>query len=267
MNSNLSISYKQAFLYTFLLMFFMSLEEVFFVFFQKNIPSFILAKIKPFLNLIFYPMGFFIFLFFLQKTKKPFSFSKKDFKFSKLNTYVFALISLIGILIFISYLNLTLIKIDFFSQSNENLEKIIKELSKNKFTFFISASILAPILEEGFFRGILLRRLLNNKIPSWGAILFSSFLFGLIHLNPIQFLAGFIMGIFFSFVYFHTQSLLNCILLHSLNNAISVFVIFSGKEKKIEIYFQEHLSWGIAFFVLLIALKSAHYIKLQEKIK
>lgn len=54
---------------------------------------------------------------------------------------------------------------------------------------FISMVIAAPILEELIFRGIILKGLLKNYSPL-KSILISSLLFGLIHLNPWQFIGA-----------------------------------------------------------------------------
>jgi membrane protease YdiL (CAAX protease family) len=61
--------------------------------------------------------------------------------------------------------------------------------------------------------------------------LVSSFLFGIIH--P-QFLGGILsvtlLGITLAMVYAHTRSLLPCIVIHALNNAMATLVlwVFSG---------------------------------------
>ena len=86
--------------------------------------------------------------------------------------------------------------------------------------FLVKANLAAPFWEEFFFRGIILKGFLQNKIPTFKALFFSSFLFGILHGDPGQFLGGFIIGNPIGIVYLITYSILNCILLHAFNNFI-----------------------------------------------
>lgn len=118
----------------------------------------------------------------------------------------------------------------------EVLEEFYKEIIKAfemmldyKIAGFITVCILAPIFEEILFRGILLRGLLQNGISPILAIFLSSFLFGLAHLNPWQFLGAGLLGAVFGFVYYRTKALWICIFLHALNNSISFFMMLKFK--------------------------------------
>lgn len=106
---------------------------------------------------------------------------------------------------------------EFYKQVIDNFETLLDY----KIAGFITVCILAPILEEILFRGILLRGLLQKGISPIFAIFLSSFLFGLAHLNPWQFLGAGLLGAVFGFVYYRTKALWICILLHALNNSIS----------------------------------------------
>lgn len=90
---------------------------------------------------------------------------------------------------------------------------------------FITVCILAPILEEILFRGILLRGMLHQGINPAIAIILSSILFGLAHMNPWQFIGAGILGAIFAYIYYRTKSLWICIFLHSLNNTISFILM------------------------------------------
>jgi len=84
------------------------------------------------------------------------------------------------------------------------------------FTFILMV-IAAPILEELIFRGIILEGLLKRYSPI-RSILISSFLFGLVHLNPWQFVTGLTMGVFSGWVYFKTRNLTFSIIIHGAAN-------------------------------------------------
>lgn len=85
------------------------------------------------------------------------------------------------------------------------------------FTLFINVVILGPLLEEIFFRGIILNYL-KKKYSILISILICSFLFALIHGNALLIASSFIPGLLFSFVYYKTDDLKYPILLHSLVN-------------------------------------------------
>ena len=55
----------------------------------------------------------------------------------------------------------------------------------NAFGTFMIAVIAAPVVEEILFRGIVLRSM-RKFTPVWAAILISSVLFGVYHLNIVQ---------------------------------------------------------------------------------
>ncbi len=96
--------------------------------------------------------------------------------------------------------------------------------------FFVTASIAAPVFEEIMFRGFLLPSL-TKYLPMWGAILASSLLFAVAHLNISEVLPLAVLGIVLGVVYTRSRNLLSSILLHSLWNGgtlLSLFLLGSG---------------------------------------
>lgn len=82
---------------------------------------------------------------------------------------------------------------------------------------FFLLVIVAPFTEELLFRGIILRGLLGR----WNAkraILVSSLLFALIHLNPWQFVTAMLLGCMLGWVYLRTGSVWLCVLGHAIVN-------------------------------------------------
>ena len=103
----------------------------------------------------------------------------------------------------------------------EFMEKIFLEFSKRNGIFsFMAIVIAAPVLEELIFRGIILDGFLKKYSPL-KAILVSSILFGVLHLNPWQFVAALIAGIFSGWVYYETKKLTLSILIHFVNNLVA----------------------------------------------
>lgn len=83
---------------------------------------------------------------------------------------------------------------------------------------FVSIVILAPLLEEVLFRGIILQRW-SVKWSVVSGIILSSLFFGLLHFNV---LGLFNFGLVMALLYLRTHSLWLPIILHSLNNLIAV---------------------------------------------
>jgi len=85
------------------------------------------------------------------------------------------------------------------------------------FASTLSACVLAPVLEEMLFRGLILRGLLLRYPPAT-AIVHSAALFGLAHFNVYQFFVGFSTGLVLGLAYQRTRSLWPCVLLHAAFN-------------------------------------------------
>lgn len=85
----------------------------------------------------------------------------------------------------------------------------------------ITASLVAPVVEEVVFRGAILRALLQQKWNPWVAILISAAIFGIIHLNLTQGVSAFVVGIFMGWLFYRTRSIWPGVILHMMNNTIS----------------------------------------------
>ncbi len=81
----------------------------------------------------------------------------------------------------------------------------------------VLVSVITPIVEEMFFRGVLYRWL-RNRLSFWGAAAISSVVFGLFHFNPIVFIAAAIVGFPLAWLYERTGSLWPSIILHAVTN-------------------------------------------------
>lgn len=127
-----------------------------------------------------------------------------------------------------------------------------KHILANLLDFF-TAVLLAPIIEEFFFRGILLTR----WAIKWGvsrSILASSLVFALLHQDPIgPFCFGYVMAIF----YIQTKSLFIPMVTHIVNNSIPSIVgwfgvLFGNDSSQLTIEdFQELWPIGLLGFVIL----------------
>lgn len=91
----------------------------------------------------------------------------------------------------------------------------------------VFTAILPAICEEVTHRGMLVDGL--SKLGYKKAILFSSLLFGLTHLNIDQFFYASIIGALLGFITMSTGNLWPAIIIHFMNNALNVFVDYFHK--------------------------------------
>lgn len=126
----------------------------------------------------------------------------------------------------------------------------------------LTISVVGPVFEELLFRGAVTRALLRQNSPR-KAILLSALLFGVFHLNPAQMLPAFLMGILLAWVYYKTASLIPCILMHILNNTLSVYLSmkFPGVDKMYELV--DNSTWYLLITVvaLLLAVVSYYFLR------
>lgn len=102
---------------------------------------------------------------------------------------------------------------------------------------FLYIAIIAPVLEEMFFRGLLLRSYLK-RYSAEAAIIITALLFGIMHGQYIMVFWGCILGLLLAWLYLLTRSLWPCILAHSFSNltALIAYYVFynpafsSGKQ-------------------------------------
>ncbi|MXX73469.1 MAG: CPBP family intramembrane metalloprotease [Gemmatimonadetes bacterium] len=116
----------------------------------------------------------------------------------------------------------------------------------------VIAVILAPILEEGFFRGILV----NRWGSRWGlptALIASSIAFGVLHANPVG--IG-LVGLIAALLYLQTRTLIVPILFHAANNLVAtVWDQLAGDAGPLNVAAEiQELREGILFGIGLAAI-------------
>jgi len=127
--------------------------------------------------------------------------------------YILSITLFIGVILLIS----PIISINTWDYSNKNIFSSV--------FYFI---VLAPIIEEFIFRGIILNRF-KKKYNQKSVIIISSILFALLHFDPNVF-SRFLLGLLASLLYIETKNIINCMIFHSLNN-LTVLAFFLGISK------------------------------------
>lgn len=90
---------------------------------------------------------------------------------------------------------------------------------------FIALVIIAPIVEEAIFRGLMLPVFVRRFGLIVGSILVSV-AFGAVHWQLNVSIVTFIMGLLLAWIYYKTRSLWPAIMFHSLKNLVAFILIF-----------------------------------------
>ena len=101
------------------------------------------------------------------------------------------------------------------------------ELMGKNFWGVLFISLLAPVVEELVFRGIILKHLLSiqkYQTKYWDAILISAAVFAVVHGNPAQMPHAFLIGLLLGWLYYHTKSIMPGIVMHLVNNSIACVI-------------------------------------------
>lgn len=112
----------------------------------------------------------------------------------------------------------------------------------------IGVAVLAPIGEELFFRGYLLR-VLGARHGWIAGVGVTSFLFALLHLNPVTFVPLLVLGAVFGLLRVWTGSLLPAIVAHMVQNGVTTGVLLLTPAD-LE---AEEATLGAAAFMLLFS--------------
>lgn len=89
---------------------------------------------------------------------------------------------------------------------------------------FILGALVAPLVEEVFFRGVLYGAL-RGWMRVWGAAAFSAAIFAFGHPLPEYFLPIFVLGVAFALVRERTGSLLPSMIAHSIHNGAAIILM------------------------------------------
>ncbi|PIQ08534.1 MAG: CPBP family intramembrane metalloprotease domain-containing protein [Ignavibacteriales bacterium CG18_big_fil_WC_8_21_14_2_50_31_20] len=130
-------------------------------------------------------------------------------------------------------------------------------------------SITPAICEEVFFRGFTQKSLEYSMKPLW-AILLTSFAFALYHFNPYGLIALTLLAMYLGFAAFQSKSILIPIILHFINNFISIvsYYIWGNDElmntaivkpDEFTVHIFSLILLTALFFLFLFYLKKSYY--------
>lgn len=113
----------------------------------------------------------------------------------------------------------------------------------------IAVAVVAPIVEEVIFRGLIMNRL-ARVMPGWLAVVLSAAAFGACHGHPVWFTYAFVLGAVFGFIDLRVNSILPSILGHVIFNTIGqIFSAIPETEEGTEAL----VAMGVLLVVAIVA--------------
>lgn len=170
--------------------------------------------------------------------------SNRLVEFLKINSTKITLIilSLIGIFSLQQVLQVYIYFQDMIPipKSLEPIIKTLKETIERSYKLIITArdfkelvcvtfvaAIIPALAEETVFRGFF-QSALEKKYSPIKSVLISGIVFSLFHLNPINFIPLAILGIYLSFIFYQSNSLVIPVAAHFFNNFLAVVALYLG---------------------------------------
>lgn len=89
---------------------------------------------------------------------------------------------------------------------------------------FLKVAVVAPIVEELIFRGLIFNGFRKNY-NGFVAVFMSALLFALFHLNPWQLPGTFVLGLLLGWIMLRTNNIFVAILGHSFNNTMVLLMV------------------------------------------
>ncbi len=116
---------------------------------------------------------------------------------------------------------------------------------------FALMAFIIPLFEELMFRGIFMSPLL--KYGKWFAVIASSIVFGLYHMNLQQIFGAFVLGLFMTIISVKAQSIIPALAFHMINNTIAAtqyaaMGTFDTNRITESAYVAEHIG-GVSVFI------------------
>lgn len=127
--------------------------------------------------------------------------------------------------------NLTLMLLGYDTQGDQIIQ--LFELIENPVWFFIVGALLAPLVEEIFFRGFLFQGF-RARYGWVKSMLLSSAIFGFAHLDPASLIPTFVLGCLLAYLYHRTNSVWPGVIIHVLVNTFGLgFVYFVSQHPEL----------------------------------
>lgn len=116
-----------------------------------------------------------------------------------------------------------------------------------------SVALTGPVAEELLFRGVITSHLSSRYQPALKVALLSGLIFGVFHLNPPQVVAATMSGFIFALLYLKSGSLLPGIIVHVINNSLSVVLnVCYPQEEDMKEIIGADLYWAVLLLSVVV---------------
>jgi membrane protease YdiL (CAAX protease family) len=168
---------------------------------------------------------------------------KETFRLKKprMTVFVFAIIGILVIQpflqVYLYYQNELIFNLPFgkefitqlkeiFDSLEATTEKLVSANSITEFLLIVIVIAVTPaVCEEFLFRGLVFKNF-EKIIPASKAIFFTGLLFALFHFHPFNLIPLAVLGIFLTFIVYHSGSIYTAVVCHFINNFISALAVF-----------------------------------------
>jgi membrane protease YdiL (CAAX protease family) len=133
---------------------------------------------------------------------------------------------------------------------------------------FMKVAIVAPVVEELIFRGLILQGFRRNY-KAFTAVFMSALLFALFHLNPWQFPATFVLGLLLGWIVIRTNNIILAIIGHSINNFLVLLSITFWKEIRSNAFYlmDKGKIYFISLLIVLLSILLIYFLSYKKKKK
>ncbi|WP_040915008.1 ABC transporter permease subunit/CPBP intramembrane protease [Lentisphaera araneosa] len=217
--------------------------------------------LSQFLIFVFLP------LYYLKKTRTKFT-DILSLRPGSVKLAVILAFSVPAIIVLAQGLKRLLTKAGFPSDGEESAQVVVDIVQNNGLVVALFIVALTPaICEEFLFRGVLLNASKGWKTAS--AITLNGLLFGALHMSVANMPALTLMGAYMAYIVWKSGSIYQSALVHFINNALAVLLIYYSTEKLIDeekftAIIEHPLCLGIAFVYIIFSLISIKNCKRES---
>lgn len=155
-------------------------------------------------------------------------------------------------MVFISHTIIDGLEFLFPKLVSDSLNEMTDLLKINSWLLFVPVVLMAPIVEEVLYRGILFRVFKKEGVKAIWIIIISGVIFGLIHLNFVQSSYAMVLGMLMALAYYWSKNILIPILMHFGNNLLAVILTFERVDRIVTMYPNTYQTIG--FYMMIVVL-------------
>ena len=128
--------------------------------------------------------------------------------------------------------------------------------------YCLSLTVLPAFIEEIIFRGIVMQSL--RRFGDIFALVASSLIFGIFHLNLIQMPYAFILGLCIGYFVMRTGSLWVAVAIHLVNNSVALVFEILSPQMSDEVWYIANLGYNLACIILSVMALAAVLAKYKD---